>query len=76
MNKLADQIKRYIAFTISCYSIAIGVHVCSTLDFNRTIRIGFKISDRSDTGAGIDQYSRIDTIESSQTRYMTNPEPK
>ena len=61
---------------LPCYSIAIGIDSITVKDFISTIKTSFRISDRSDTGAGIDQYSRIDTIESSQTRYMTNPELK
>ena len=54
--KYSRLIKRYIACfkhkTIRCYSIAIGIQQFITLVFNSTIRIDFRIWDRSDPRAG------------------------
>ena len=48
--------------TISCFPMAIGIDSFTVKYFNSTIKTGFRISDRSDTGASIDQYGRINTI--------------
>ena len=73
--KVPDQIKWYVACfkheTIRCYSIAIGIQLCTSLVFNSTIRISLQIiylecntttTGRNDSSSSNSQVDNFETI--------------